>query len=1001
MDSNNLRSILHKKLNNIGEFDAFCFDCFPEVYHQFSAGMQRTQKTTLLFEHVQDLELISQKLHTYGKAAAPLRLFDSVDLTARQHYLKTLRMHLQNQEQMSLRNTRFINITAIHHPAWPDASELTYAPAFAETFQTLDDALAKFGNRLLLLGAPGAGKTTLLRRLALKLLAKAERDEAEPLPLLLNLTKFQLYCRNETHSSPASSGWPGLHSQTTPAPFSQLEGWLIDEMAAACKVERQFDRALARAARWIASGRVAFLFDGLDEFSDTQRAELVRHLNQDVLNAYPTACIVISSREYEYRVLEENTDTTLQLPGAVMLQPLSEAQVDEYISALKSESLRQALVRDPALQELSRTPLLLSMMGLAYADRSLAEISQTNTGSSRIHALMQSFVAQMLRHEAKRGHKNNFGIRLMPGRAEPRNQYSQAQVEKWLGFLAVQMSVRMQTLCPRSKFFSFIQQGLNGRPATLERLSAFGLGIALAVSLLPTALLVLPWTAFGLVSGTGMLVLAALGPLLAVSVKRRLKSLRSAVELITLCFLPLAFTGLTAALIELCPDRFGPKDVIPLSLVSICIVAALSGVAVSSVKNLVRSERIGGILLAALSIIICLTWQPIAGVLLPVKYGQFMKLAVLLVAVQAVYTVFYFIVLGASWREVLRLLSWLVGVGVGVVAVQWGLNWIFGNPSGLKNFGLLSLGATLAFALTNFEAFEVWIAFAGAAFLGSLVAGGGGAVVGASLVALIGFLWQLSSNATAPPSWGDRALERARALLRNWLDRALLSPLLFLLLGIRRRLPFRQSAFFRFCGRALLLKSGNEEIEFVHRRVRDYFALSSIHQRLASCNGEGRLAAIRALGYQGESAIDPLFDFLQDRYPDVRIAAAQALGHIAAKPAVDCLERAISDKEPRVRAAVVRSLQYADAEHLARILSATATDAALPVRKAVFDVASTRLFGVIVSLPTMNRSGLTESGLSVVFRNLFPEAVPQPVLFRYALLHCAANPGPSVAAQAD
>src|SRR5437764_1487467 len=45
---------------------------------------------------------------------------------------------------------------------------------------------------LLILGAPGVGKSTLLLELALGLLTRAEQDEEQPIPVLVNLSSWAL-----------------------------------------------------------------------------------------------------------------------------------------------------------------------------------------------------------------------------------------------------------------------------------------------------------------------------------------------------------------------------------------------------------------------------------------------------------------------------------------------------------------------------------------------------------------------------------------------------------------------------------------------------------------------------------------------------------------------------------------------------------------------------------------------------------------------------------------
>jgi predicted NACHT family NTPase len=51
-----------------------------------------------------------------------------------------------------------------------------------------DDA----GEALLILGAPGSGKTTLLLELTRELLDRAERDDADPIPVVFNLSSWSV-----------------------------------------------------------------------------------------------------------------------------------------------------------------------------------------------------------------------------------------------------------------------------------------------------------------------------------------------------------------------------------------------------------------------------------------------------------------------------------------------------------------------------------------------------------------------------------------------------------------------------------------------------------------------------------------------------------------------------------------------------------------------------------------------------------------------------------------
>src|SRR5262249_11013676 len=140
-------------------------------------------------------------------------------------------------------------------------------------------------------------------------------------------------------------------------------------------------------------------------------------------------------------------------------------------------------------------------------------------------------------------------------------------------------------------------------------------------------------------------------------------------------------------------------------------------------------------------------------------------------------------------------------------------------------------------------------------------------------------------------------------------ERWVLSPILRFVVAGGRGLPFRCHGFFWYCEEALLLKRVAREIEFIHRLLRDYFALRDLRPQLQAKERDRQLEAIRALGYQGISAIDTLAELAGDRVPDVRAAAIAALGRIAAPEIVAHLERALADDALEVRQAAVQGLR--------------------------------------------------------------------------------------------
>lgn len=199
------------------------------------------------------------------------------------------------------------------------------------SFESLAAALAEYGERILLLGAPGSGKTTLLLALARDAARRRLAGSAAPIPVLATLSQWD-------HRTP-------------------LHAWA---------------RSLLPAGLNFSGETVLYLFDGLDELGGERpenekdpwgprydpRLRLLQALNTGMRDVP----LVLTSRTREYMALREQVD----LPGAVVLQPLSTEQVREYLGNHGRGDLWTLLEREPALLQLARTPLLLVMLAFTF-----------------------------------------------------------------------------------------------------------------------------------------------------------------------------------------------------------------------------------------------------------------------------------------------------------------------------------------------------------------------------------------------------------------------------------------------------------------------------------------------------------------------------------------------------------------------------------------------------------------------------------------------------------
>jgi hypothetical protein len=106
-----------------------------------------------------------------------------------------------------------------------------------------------FAGKLLILGAPGSGKTTTLLELARELIRRAELDDAQPMPVLINLSSWR--DDNQTFA-----------------------GWFVDELKVKHGVRKD------NGKEWLDERSLLPLLDGLDEVAPTRQEQCLRAINQ-------------------------------------------------------------------------------------------------------------------------------------------------------------------------------------------------------------------------------------------------------------------------------------------------------------------------------------------------------------------------------------------------------------------------------------------------------------------------------------------------------------------------------------------------------------------------------------------------------------------------------------------------------------------------------------------------------------------------------------------------
>jgi hypothetical protein len=250
------------------------------------------------------------------------------------------------------------------------------------------------GGALLILGAPGAGKTTLLLELARDLIARARREESQPIPVVFNL-----------------STWAERQQP--------LQEWLVEEL------NQRYDVPGTLAHEWVEADAVLPLLDGLDEVRPEARDDCIA-----AINAYRQVrgfvSLAVCSRIADYEQLEAQ----LRLQGAVVVEPLTRQQIDSYFEQAGHPlaTVRTALRDDPELWELIDTPLMLSIVAQTYKDASPTRLRASGTVEERWRQLFDDYIAAMFQRRSKP------------------TDYPQQLTLRWLCWLARGMTRQAQTV---------------------------------------------------------------------------------------------------------------------------------------------------------------------------------------------------------------------------------------------------------------------------------------------------------------------------------------------------------------------------------------------------------------------------------------------------------------------------------------------------------------------------------------------------------------------------
>ena len=257
------------------------------------------------------------------------------------------------------------------------------------------DVLDEANGALLILGEPGSGKTTMLLVLARDAIARAEVDPMQPIPVVFSLSSW------------AEERQP-------------IKEWLLKEF------KDEYNISERMALPWIENGRLLLLFDGLDEVERKCQTACIQDIN-DFRGEHGLTPIAICCRVKDY----EASKAKLKFQNAVLLRPLTYAQIDHYLreAGPELEGVRKTLQQDRALRNLAQMPLMLSVMTVAYQGASADDLPSRGSRKARRGRIFDAYIDRMFQRFAR----------------PDRQPYTREETLQWLAWLAQAMEARSQS----------------------------------------------------------------------------------------------------------------------------------------------------------------------------------------------------------------------------------------------------------------------------------------------------------------------------------------------------------------------------------------------------------------------------------------------------------------------------------------------------------------------------------------------------------------------------